>query len=240
MSHCTTKPTKWHVHPAKTQIRLGIRPVWSESSVGSSAPTISSCRRWIKDWSDWTDAQADPSLRWVHGSFCWFCCAAVHICNIGKGFMHFKNLQILYLYWSNILVFLNWQCKFLSWIFVYLVKTGFTDKRAIWDPVTVTSLSTGFLSQINSHRLVYDSYPLYLQIEILRISLIETKYNQNRVKNPRETSMFLWKSLEMFVMVTGKVSGIRLPRFLIIAFHLLIVCGTILAFYGSYKQGELC
>ena len=25
------------------------------------------------------------------------------ICNIGKGFMHFKNLQILYLYWSNIL-----------------------------------------------------------------------------------------------------------------------------------------
>ena len=39
----------------------------------------------------------------MHGSFCWFCCAAVHICNIGKGFMHFKNLQILYLYWSNIL-----------------------------------------------------------------------------------------------------------------------------------------
>ena len=58
----------------------------------------------------------------------------------------------------------------------------------------------------------------YLQIEILRISLIETKYNHNRVKNPRETSMFLWKSLEMFVTVTGKVSGIRLPRFLIIAF----------------------
>ena len=26
-----TKPTKWHVHPAKTQISLGIRPVWSES-----------------------------------------------------------------------------------------------------------------------------------------------------------------------------------------------------------------
>ena len=26
-----TKPTKWHVHPAKAQIGLGIRPVWSES-----------------------------------------------------------------------------------------------------------------------------------------------------------------------------------------------------------------
>ena len=33
MSHCTTKPTRWHVRLAKTQIRLGIRPVWSESSL---------------------------------------------------------------------------------------------------------------------------------------------------------------------------------------------------------------
>ena len=31
MSHLMTKPTKWHVRPAKTQISLGIRPVWSES-----------------------------------------------------------------------------------------------------------------------------------------------------------------------------------------------------------------
>ena len=27
-----SKPTKWSVHPAKIQISLGIRPVWSESS----------------------------------------------------------------------------------------------------------------------------------------------------------------------------------------------------------------
>ena len=31
MSLCMTKPTKWPVRPAKTQIILGIRPVWSES-----------------------------------------------------------------------------------------------------------------------------------------------------------------------------------------------------------------
>ena len=30
-----SKPTKWHVHPAKTQISLGIRPVWSESSLSA-------------------------------------------------------------------------------------------------------------------------------------------------------------------------------------------------------------
>ena len=28
-----TKPTKWHMHPTKTQISLGIRPIWSESSL---------------------------------------------------------------------------------------------------------------------------------------------------------------------------------------------------------------
>ena len=37
-SHDMTKPTKWHVRPAKTQINLGIRPVWSESSL---------CAQWV-------------------------------------------------------------------------------------------------------------------------------------------------------------------------------------------------
>ena len=35
MSRLMTKPTKWHVHPAKTQISLGIRPVWSKSSLST-------------------------------------------------------------------------------------------------------------------------------------------------------------------------------------------------------------
>ena len=35
MSCCMTKPTKWPVRRAKTQISLGIRPVWSESSLSA-------------------------------------------------------------------------------------------------------------------------------------------------------------------------------------------------------------
>ena len=35
MSCFVTKPTKWHVRPTKTQISLGIRPVWSESSLSA-------------------------------------------------------------------------------------------------------------------------------------------------------------------------------------------------------------
>ena len=35
-----TKPRKWHVRPAKTQISLCMRPVWSESSV---------CAQWVAE-----------------------------------------------------------------------------------------------------------------------------------------------------------------------------------------------
>ena len=38
MSRNMTKPTMWPVRPAKTQVRLGIRPVWLESS---------QCAQWV-------------------------------------------------------------------------------------------------------------------------------------------------------------------------------------------------
>ena len=46
MSHDMTKPTKWHVCPAKTQIRLGIRPVWSESLLSAWEKLKSLATRW--------------------------------------------------------------------------------------------------------------------------------------------------------------------------------------------------
>ena len=90
-----TKQTKWPMHPVKTQISLGICPVWSESSL---------CTQWIaqdpkflhadSEDSDQTgqmprliwvftgcicvDAQDDPSLCLVH-VICWFCCAQAHM-----------------------------------------------------------------------------------------------------------------------------------------------------------------
>ena len=50
------------VRPAKTQISLGIRPVWSESSLGALSvtkrPNDSSCGQ-RRLWSDWADDQTD-------------------------------------------------------------------------------------------------------------------------------------------------------------------------------------
>ena len=64
---------------------LGIRPVWSESSlcalrIAQEGPNASLCGQ-RRPWLEWANAQADLSLRWAHRSFCWFCHAAAHMYN---------------------------------------------------------------------------------------------------------------------------------------------------------------
>ena len=64
LSRLMTKPTKWYVRPAKTQISLGIRPVWSESSL---------CAQWVAkdpsfllaDSEDSDQTGRMPRLIWV-------------------------------------------------------------------------------------------------------------------------------------------------------------------------------
>ena len=64
MSRLTTKPAKWHVRPAKIQISLGIRPVWSESLL---------CAQWVAkdpsflhtDSKDSDQTGRMPRLIWV-------------------------------------------------------------------------------------------------------------------------------------------------------------------------------
>ena len=80
MSQRMTKPTKWHVRPAKTQISLGIRPVWSESSLCA--------QRLAKDtsflYADSVDSDQTgrmPRLIWVFAgrTCCRFCHALAQI-----------------------------------------------------------------------------------------------------------------------------------------------------------------
>ena len=77
---CTFEPphdktSKMTVRPAKTQISLGISPVWSESSLSTWRKLGFLATHWAhnEDWSDWVNAQADlsdqtgwmPRLIWV-------------------------------------------------------------------------------------------------------------------------------------------------------------------------------
>ena len=62
------------VRPAKNQIGLGIRPVWSKSSLSAWRNLGSLATQWVhsEDWSDWADEQADLSLRWAQSLFVGF------------------------------------------------------------------------------------------------------------------------------------------------------------------------
>ena len=64
VSHLMTKPTKWHVHPAKTQISLGICLVWLESLLSIWRRLGSLATHWahIED-ADQTGRM--PRLIWV-------------------------------------------------------------------------------------------------------------------------------------------------------------------------------
>ena len=74
LSRDMTKPTKVTVRPAKTRISLGIRPVWSESSLSPWRKLGSLATHWAhsEDWSDEADALDDLSLRWAHSPFVGF------------------------------------------------------------------------------------------------------------------------------------------------------------------------
>ena len=51
-----TKPTKWHVRPAKTQISLDNRPVWSESWL---------CVLWVAKDPSFLQAESENSDQWA-------------------------------------------------------------------------------------------------------------------------------------------------------------------------------
>ena len=67
LSRLMTKPTKWHVRPAKTQVSLGIHLVWSESSLS----TWRKLRSLVTYWAHSEDS--DLCLCLAHRSSCWFC-----------------------------------------------------------------------------------------------------------------------------------------------------------------------
>ena len=69
MSRCMTKPTKWLVHLPKTQIILGIRPVWSVFAVRLMRLHLDS--EDSEDWSDWADLSSLGACHFVHFAVLW-------------------------------------------------------------------------------------------------------------------------------------------------------------------------
>ena len=106
MSRLMTKPTKWFVHPAKTQISLGICPVCSESLLCALCvakdPTFHHADSKDSDQTgrrlggDWADAQADNSPHWAHRSFCRFSSWGGSVSSLSGGYFCMFNNKCEY------------------------------------------------------------------------------------------------------------------------------------------------
>ena len=132
LSHLMTKLTKWSMCPLKTQISLGICPVWSESLL---------CAQWVAEDSSFLQVdsedsdQADPSLRWAHMPFCWFCHEAAHFDKIPGYNWNFNRLPS----WQIVL-----QTEF---IIGYLLGKLFCKQNSSVFRIKRENLSLGFVTK---------------------------------------------------------------------------------------------
>ena len=124
------------VRPAKTRISLGIRPVWSESSL---------CAQWVAkdlmflhvDSKDSDQTGRMPRLiwvRWAHMPYCWFCREAAHITNclhiiicitFCKIFCPGQNMQQTFLKFVEIHFCLCQKYKIGFWIISVFESTAY-------------------------------------------------------------------------------------------------------------------
>ena len=122
LSRLVAKPTKWHVRPAKTQISLGIRPVWSESSL---------CAQWVaKDPSFLHADSEDSDHTWRHSKT-----PAIHIMRnkcfwkpqlyyIKVGFSDLSKQLTLFLTW--------WESTYIS-VINFVRSTGTQNiRKNVW------------------------------------------------------------------------------------------------------------
>ena len=104
LNHLMTKPAKWPLCPAKTQISKCVRPVWSVFTVHMTTPYVLSYLLSTQQrlWSDWMDVQADLSLRWAHMPFCWFCHEAAHLLTEPISYIVVVEWANEQQYWQNL------------------------------------------------------------------------------------------------------------------------------------------
>ena len=135
LSRRMTKATKWHVRPTKTQISLGIHPVWSESSL---------CALWVaKDlWFLHSDSEDSdqigqmPRLIWV----------------FARRTGHFVGFVMLWL-WLTLFrlvdsaVLINWTNPFvilgMFWLFFHSTNSVDPDQPLTWVYTVCLSLIYG-------------------------------------------------------------------------------------------------
>ena len=88
-------------------------------SVGNQGPMLCLCGQWWP-WSDWADAQADLSRRWVHRSFWWFCHEAAQINMLIETFCCVTQVDICSKYVTVMLIIMS-SYSISLFVYIYFV-----------------------------------------------------------------------------------------------------------------------
>ena len=144
-----TKPTKWHVRPSKTQISLGIRPVWSESSLSAWRKLGSLATHWVHSegsaqtgwmpWLIWVFAGHAATLLVLSccGSYNYCCCISDKInfpLTLGCGWKKYSSLICWKQQWVHFvlisanLLFPYWR----PWIYSSMCMTLTSVKAVVY------------------------------------------------------------------------------------------------------------
>ena len=60
-----------------------------------------------EDWSDWADAQADPSLRWAHSHFVGFVMSRLNYLQLKLSTV--KSMNKTEIFWSHFLIYFDFE-----------------------------------------------------------------------------------------------------------------------------------
>ena len=127
-----TKSTKWSVRPAKTQISLGIRPVWSESSLSDWRSTGSLATYWAHS------EDSDQSWR---------------ILKLIRRSLLGAHIILLVFSWSSLFIYFNFSLLHIIIIIISLFQEDECQSN-IWSSITKVEMTLG----IEHAYIIYSMY----------------------------------------------------------------------------------
>ena len=151
------KTNKMSVRPAKTQISLSIRPVWSESSLCTQyvAKDTSLLHADSEDWSDWADAQADLIFTGCIAILLVLsCCSSVMCLNMTESML--KGCAQIHMIFASGFFSLYLHSKLR--IVCYLNNGKLRDSDFIYLGKLIICVSLSLTLQILCYKLPYNRY----------------------------------------------------------------------------------
>ena len=177
MSQRMTKPTKWHMRPAKTLISLGIRPIWSEYTL---------CAQWaVKDPNFLHADSKDSNQTWWMHSLIWVLAGRTY--HFDRFAMRWSILLFVYFRFtwaqSMALTVCRGQQSMAYHLITWQSRASNSDSHSIW---CVHSTSIESTVGTDTKRMVFRPMRNSNHLQSLSVMTCQTKF---------------WSELSLFVTI---------------------------------------